>query len=156
MKPIRSILTILLALTAFSAAAGAQDKPVFAGTWKLTDPAQPEMFTPSQLVITQNATELTVTTTGQMGEFKTTYKLDGTAGRSPLEFNGQTIDRATKATWNGSKLALSTTSEMNGQTIEFKNVLSLTADGALLYESTFPDFQGGGAPVTTKATYKKG
>ena len=155
MKPIRSILSILLALAAFSAVAAAQDKPTFAGTWKLTDPAQPEMFTPSQLVITQNATELTITSTGQMGEFKTTFKLDGTPGRSPLDFNGQTIDRQTKATWTGSKLALSTASEMGGQTIEFKNVLSLTADGALLYESTFPDFQGGGGPVTTKATYKK-
>jgi hypothetical protein len=155
MKPFRSILSILVALAAFSAAAGAQDKPSFVGTWKLTDPAQPEMFTPSQLVVAQDATDLTLTVTGQMGEFKTIYKLDGSVGRSPLDFNGQTIDRATKATWTGSKLALSTTSEMNGQTIEFKSVLSLNADGALLVESTFPDFQGGGAPITAKATYKK-
>jgi hypothetical protein len=155
MKPIRSILSILMALAAFAAMAGAQDKPTFAGTWKLTDPAQPEMFTPSQVAITQNATELTMTATSQMGEFKTVYKLDGTAGRSPLDFNGQTIDRQTKATWDGNKLALSTTSEMGGQTIEFKSVLSLNADGALLVESTFPDFQNAGAPITTKATYKK-
>jgi hypothetical protein len=155
MKPIRSILPILLALAAFSPAAGAQDKPTFSGTWKLTDPAQPEMFTPSQLAITQTATELTLTATSQMGDIKTTYKLDGSPGRSPLDFNGQTIDRATKAAWSGSKLALSTTSDMNGQTIEFKSVLSLTADGALMVESTYPDFQNGGGPVTTKATYKK-
>ena len=155
MKRILSILSILVAVAAFSAEAGAQDKPSFVGTWKLSDPAQPEMFTPSQLVIAQDATQMTVTTTGEMGEFKTTYKLDGSAGRSPIDFNGQTIDRATKATWNGSKLALSTTSEMGGQTMEFKSVLSLNPDGALLVESTFPDFQGGGAPVTQKATYKK-
>ena len=35
------------------------------------------------------------------------------------------------------------------------NVLSLAADGALVYESTYPDFQNGGGPITTKATYKK-
>jgi hypothetical protein len=155
MKRIVPIVSILVAVAAFSAVAGAQDKPSFAGTWKLTDPAQPEMFTPSQLVVAQDATVLTVTTTGQMGEFKTTYNLDGSAGRSPIDFNGQTIDRATKATWNGSKLTLTTTSEMNGQTMEFKNVLSLNADGALMVESTFPDFQGGGAPITQKAVYKK-
>ena len=155
MKRIVPIVSILAALVVFSAVAGAQDKPSFAGTWKLTDPAQPDMFIPSQLVVAQDATELTVTTTGQMGEFKTIYKLDGSVGRSPLDFNGQTIDRATKATWNGGKLALLTTSDMNGQTVEFKSVLSLNADGALLVESTFPDFQGGGAPITTKATYKK-
>jgi len=155
MKRTLSILSILVAVAAFSAVAGAQDKPSFAGTWKLTDPAQPEMMTPSQVAITQTAAELIMTATSQMGEFKTTYKLDGTPGRSPIDFNGQTIDRATKATWNGSKLALSTTSDMGGQTIEFKSVLSLSADGALLVESTFPDFQGGGAPVTQKAVYKK-
>ena len=155
MKPIRSILPILVALAAFTAAAGAQDKPSFAGTWKLSDPAQPEMFTPTQLVIAQDATDLTLTATSQMGEFKTVYKLDGSMGRSPLDFNGQSIDRATKATWNSGKLTLWTGSEMNGQTIEFKSVLSLNADGALLVESTFPDFQSGGAAITAKATYKK-
>ena len=155
MKRIVPIVLILASVAAFSAVAGAQDKPSFAGTWKLADPAQPDMFTPSQLVVAQDATEMTVTATGQMGEFKTTYKLDGSVGRSPLDFNGQTIERATKATWNASKLALSTTSDMNGQTIEFKSVLSLNADGALMVESTFPDFQGGGAPITQKAVYKK-
>lgn len=155
MKRILPIVSILLALAAFPAAAGAQDKPSFAGTWKLTDPAQPEMFTPSQLVIAQDAAELTLTASSQMGEFKTVYKLDGSVGKSPLDFNGQTIDRATKAAWTGSKLALTTTSDMNGQTIEFKSVLSLSAEGALVVESTYPDFQNGGGPVTTKATYKK-
>jgi hypothetical protein len=155
MKRIIPIVSILLAVAAFSAVAAAQDKPSFVGTWKLADPAQPDMFTPSQLVVGQDATEIAVTATGQMGEFKTAYKLDGSVGRSPIDFNGQTIDRATKATWNGSKLTLSTTSDMNGQTIEFKSVMSLNADGALMVESTFPDFQGGGAPITQKAVYKK-
>jgi len=155
MKRIVSIVSILAALAAFSAAAGAQDKPNLVGTWKLSDPAQPDMYTPTQLVISQDATVMTFVVTGQMGEFKTTYNVDGSVGRSPLDFNGQTIDRATKATWNGGKLTLSTTSEMNGQTVEFKSVMSLNADGALLVESTFPDFQGGGGPITMKATYKK-
>ena len=38
---------------------------------------------------------------------------------------------------------------------EFKSAWSLTADGALATETTFPDFQGGGPPITLKATYKK-
>jgi hypothetical protein len=33
--------------------------------------------------------------------------------------------------------------------------MSLDPSGTLLVESTRPDFQGGGAPVTTKSTYKK-
>ena len=151
MKRILSILLVLVALTA--AAAAAQDKPNFVGTWKLSTP--PDQFTATQIVVSQDATTLTVVTTSQMGEFKTTYKLDGTEGRSPLEFNGTTIDRATKATWNQNKLTLWTGSEMNGQAFEFKSVLSLDADGSMITESTFPDFQGGGGPITAKATYKK-
>ena len=58
--------------------------------------------------------------------------------------------------WDGTKLVLTSTSDMNGQTAEFKSVWSLTPDGTLATETTFPDFQGGGAPITTKANYKKG
>jgi hypothetical protein len=153
MKRILSTVLAVLVLTAASAAA--QDKPNFVGTWKLTDPAQPDQFTASQIVVSQDATLLTVVTTSQIGEFKTTYKLDGTEGRSPLDFNGTTIDRATKATWNENKLTLWTGSEMNGQAFEFKSIVSLGPDGSMLIESTFPDFQGGGAPITRKTTYKK-
>jgi hypothetical protein len=113
------------------------------------------MFTASQVVVAQDATQMTVTTTSQMGEFKTTYKLDGSVGQSPLDFQGTLVERNTKAMWNGGKLTLTTTSDMNGQTVEFKSVLSLGADGAMTVESTFPDFQGGGAPITMKAVYKK-
>jgi hypothetical protein len=39
--------------------------------------------------------------------------------------------------------------------VETSMVMSLDAGGNLNIESTRPDFQGGGAPITTKATYKK-
>jgi len=154
------VLSILLAVAIVAPAAAAQDKPAadhpsFAGTWKLTEPAQADQFTATQIVVSQDTSQLTVVTSSQMGEFKTTYPLDGSTGRSPLDFNGTTIDRATKMVWNDKKLTLTTTSEMNGQTIEFKSVVSLGADGSLVVDSTFPDFQGGGAPITMKAVYKK-
>ena len=47
-----------------------QDKPSFAGTWKLADPATADEFTPTVMVVVQDATALTVTTTAQIGEFK--------------------------------------------------------------------------------------
>ena len=34
-------------------------------------------------------------------------------------------------------------------------VMSLDPSGNLVVETTRPDFQGGGAPVTTKMSYKK-
>lgn len=149
------ILALLAAVALTAATGAAQDKPNFAGTWKLSDPAQPDMFMASQIVVSQDATLLTVVVTGQMGEFKTTYKLDGSAGQSPLDFQGTTIERTTKMTWNDNKLTLSSTSDMNGQSVEFKSVVSAGPDGTMVVESTFPDFQGGGGPITQKAIYKK-
>ena len=151
----RVLPVLLVCLALLGAPLAGQDKPSFVGTWKLSEPATPEMFTPSVMTVVQDATALTVATSSQMGEFKTSYKLDGSEAPSPLDFNGTTIDRMTKLVWEGNKLFLITTSKMEGQSLEFKSVWSLTADGALATETTFPDFQGGGAPTTTKATYKK-
>ena len=148
------ILSIVLMAMVLAVSAGAQDKPDFTGTWKLAGEA-PDQFTPSQIVVAKDATLLTVTTTGQMGEFKTTYKLDGSAGSSPLDFQGNPIERTTKMAWNENKLTLTATSDMGGQAFEIKSVISAGPGGAMVVETTFPDFQGGGAPITTKATYKK-
>jgi hypothetical protein len=153
MKHIRSfavVMTIAMAATA----AAAQNKPDFTGTWKLAGEA-PDQFTPSQIVVGKDAKMLTVTVTGQMGEFKTTYNLDGSEGRSPLDFQGNTVDRMTKMAWNGDKLTLTAASDMGGQAFEVKSVVSSGPDGTMIVETTFPDFQGGGGPITTKASYRK-
>ena len=151
MKRIQSLITVVMLM---AAAIGAQDKPDFTGTWKLAGDA-PDQFTPTQIVVAKDATLLTVTITGQMGEFKTTYKLDGTAGSSPLDFQGNMIDRTTKMAWNENKLTLTASSDMGGQAFEVKSVVSSGPDGTMIVETTFPDFQGGGGPITSKATYKK-
>ncbi len=151
MKRVVSAVLVVFALAAWAAA---QDKPDFTGTWKLVGEAG-DMFTPSQIVVAKDATLLTVTTTGQMGEFKTTYKLDGTSGPSPLDFQGNMIDRTTKMTWNDTKLTLVADSDMGGQAFEVKSVISAGPDGTMIVETTFPDFQGGGGPITNKGTYKK-
>ena len=151
MKRILSMIVIVLLV---AAAAAAQDKPDFSGTWKLAGDA-PDQFTPTQIVVAKDATMLIVTITGQMGEFKTTYKLDGTPGSSPLDFQGNMIDRTTKMTWTDNKLTLTAASDMGGQAFEVKSVVSGGPDQTMIVETTFPDFQGGGGPITSKASYKK-
>jgi hypothetical protein len=149
-------LSIGSAMLVVSLVAGlaAQAKPSFVGSWKLTSDAAGDAFVSPTIAVTQDDKILTVTSAGQMGEIKTTYNVDGTEGRSPLDFNGNTLDRTSKLAWDGEKLVLTTKSDFGGQSFEVKQVWSLAADGSLLIESTRPDFQGGG-PVTTKATYKK-
>jgi hypothetical protein len=151
----RTLFALFACLALLGAATAGQDKPSFAGTWKLVDPATPDQFTPTVMNVVQDATALTVTTTAQFGEFKTSYKLDGSEAPSPMDFNGMTIDRMTKLVWEGNKLQLITTSKVEAQTIEFKSVWSLTEDGTLATVTTVPDLQGGGAPITMKANYKK-
>ncbi len=150
----RALGPFVACLVLSAAAVAAQEKPNFVGTWKLVDQPPPQ-FAPSVISVTRDDSVLTIVNSGQMGEIRTTYKLDGTEGRSPFDFNGTTIDRVTQMTWDGDKMILVAKSEMNGQIVEFKSVWSLGADGTLLTQTTFPDFQGGGAPITMKASYKK-
>jgi hypothetical protein len=107
------------------------------------------------MTITVDGNVMTVAGTSQMGEVKTIFNLDGTEAKSPVNFNGDTIDRVTKTAWDGNKLVMTVKVNFGGQEFETKATWSMAADGTLLVESTRPDFQGGGGPVTTKSTYKK-
>lgn len=142
-----------------AAAVSAQTPPNFTGKWTLVpDPAAPAPggMPPSQtLTIVQDAKTLTVTRTIQMGEFTTVYNLDGSESKNTLNFNGNSIDQVSKTKWDGEKLIVNTTMSFENTPVEFSMVISQDAAGTLGLESTRPDFQGGGAPITTKSTYKK-
>ena len=137
----------------------AQTPPNFAGKWTLVpDPAAPAPggMPPSQtLTIVQDAKTLTVTRTIQMGEFTTVYNLDGSESKNTLNFNGNSIDQVSKTKWDAEKLIVNTTMSFENTPVEFSMVISQDTAGTLGLETTRPDFQGGGAPITTKATYKK-
>lgn len=155
MKRLSMLSAVFVVSASLAAGLAAQTKPDFSGSWKIAPGGSADMFTPPALAVVQDATTLTVTSSSEMGEFKTTYNLDGTNGRSPIDFGGNVIERTTKLARDGEKLVLTTTSDFGGQVIEFKQIWSIAADGSLEVEATRPDFEGGGAPVTTKATYKK-
>ena len=107
------------------------------------------------MTVVQDAKTITLNTVGQMGEIKTVFNLDGSEAKSPIDVQGTRIERVTKAAWDGSKLVLTTVSDFQGQSFETKQIWTLAADGTLAIDSTRPDFQGGGAPITTKLVYKK-
>jgi hypothetical protein len=152
----RRTLVATAFLLLFTAFASAQTKPNFAGKWSLADPSAADgRMIPATMAVTQDAKTITLVTVGQMGEVKTVFNLDGTPGKSPIEIQGMSIDRVTKSAWDGNKLVLTTVSDFQGQSFETKQVWTLNADGTLSVDATRPDFQGGGAPVTSKAVYKK-
>jgi hypothetical protein len=154
-RALTALTTLVLAFAAI-AAAQTPTKPNFAGKWTLSDPsAAGAMMIPASMTIAQDQKTVTLTTVGQMGEVKTVFNLDGTETKSPIDVQGTTIDRTTKASWDGSKLVMTTIANFQGQSFETKQTWTLNADGTLTVDATRPDFQGGGAPVTSKTVYKK-
>ena len=163
----RAIVTIgALLFVAFAADAWAQAKSSFAGKWTLVPDANAAgggggrgrgMGGFGGLgqggSVEQNDKTLTVTTTTQMGEVKSVYNLDGSESKNSINMQGNSIDRVSKAKWDGAKLVIVTTTNFQGNPIETTQTWSLDATGSLIIEST-SNFQG--TPTTTKMTYKKG
>ena len=90
-----------------------------------------------------------------MGEFTSTYKLDGAESKNTLNFQGNAIDQISTAKWDAGTLKIDTKMSFDGNPVQLAMVLSLDPSGNLVVVTTRPDFQGGGTPVTTKTTYKK-
>lgn len=152
----RALIATSVVVLLCTAIAPAQSKPSFAGKWVLVSPdASSVGMNPTSMTVTQDDKTITLMSTGQMGEIKTVFNLNGTEAKSPIEIQGMSIDRVTKSAWDANKLVLTTVSEFQGQSFETKQIWTLGADGTLTVDSTRPDFQGGGAPVTAKLVYKK-
>jgi hypothetical protein len=150
-----------------AAGVAAQATPSFAGKWTLVpDPNAPQVGgrggrgggmlggLGTEAVIAHDAKTLTITRTTQAGATKSVYNLDGSDSKNTMTFGENSIDLVSKAKWADGKLAITTTANFNGNAFETTMTLSLDG-GSLIVESTRPDFQGGGAPITTKLTYKK-
>jgi hypothetical protein len=155
MKRFMTLAVVVVAMTMVAA----QAPPNFAGKWTLV----PDANTPQggmgglgqEATITQDATTLSITRTTQMGTFTSNYKLDGSETKNTLSIQGNSIDQFSTTKWDGGKLRLNTKMDFGGNPVEISTVLSLDPSGTLVVESTRPDFQGGGAPITTKMSYKK-
>jgi hypothetical protein len=137
----------------------AQAPPNFAGKWTLVPDPNVQGGGMGGLgqeaTITQDAATLSITRTTQMGTFTSNYKLDGSESRNTLTFQGNSIDQLSTTKWDEGKLRVNTKMDFGGNVVEVSMVMSLDAGGNLLVETTRPDFQGGGGPITTKMTYKK-
>jgi hypothetical protein len=153
-------LPLALAAIMVATVASAQN-PNFSGKWTLVPnpSAAPGGFggggIGQEAVITQDAASITIKRTTQMGEFTSIYKLDGAESKNTLTVQGNTIDQISKAKWDGGTLKVDTRLTFDGNPVQVSMSMSLDPSGNLLVESTRPDFQGGGGPITTKSTYKK-
>ena len=154
----RSHAALALAVSMLFSAATLAQSTNFAGKWTIVpDPAVQGGFggLGQSAVIKQDAATLTITRTTQMGEVTSVYKLDGSESKNTLSFQGNSIDQVSKTKWDGGTLHVDTSMNFDGNQVSVTMAMSLDAAGNLVVVSTRPDFQGGGAPVTTKTSYKK-
>lgn len=140
---------------ALTASAFAQ-KPDFSGNWTLDADAS-EMggrggrggMMGGPMAVRQTNDALTIERTLRDNTITVTHKLDGTESTNTMRGRGgQPIDARSVAKWDGAKLVIRTTREMNGNTFETTETWSL-ANGVLTIEST------GGRGGTSKRVYKK-
>ena len=103
----------------------------------------------------QTADALTITRMQGDQTVTLTYKLDGSESTNSVPGRGGAPqDQVSKAAWEGSKLAITTTLNFGGNSIEQKRVLSMEGSD-LVIEQTNPG-RDGGAPTTVRLVYKKG
>ncbi len=161
-----TVFAPILALTLLTAGVLAQSAPNFAGTWTLV----PDANAPAgggrggrgggmlglgpQATIAQDAKALTITRTTQAGETKSVYTLDGSKSTNTVTFGENSFELVSVSKWDGPRLVITTTANFQGNAFETTMRLSMEG-GNLVIETTRPDVQGGGGPITTKATYKK-
>ncbi len=163
----RRTSVVMLAMAALAVAgstATAQSKS-FAGSWTvIVDPAAPAPAAGGRggrgglgqaATIVQDDKTITITRTTQMGEIKSVYKLDGTESKNTMTMGENSFDQLSTLKWEGAKLVITTTSNFNGTAFTSTMALSTDDAGNLVVDGTSPG-RGGGAPTTTKMTYKKG
>jgi len=131
MKTVAS--AVLLGSLSFSpAAALAQTRPDFSGTWTLdmtrsASAVQNEPIGPTTLVIKQSATELTIET--QRGDRTSAIVYRPGSAEALSNRTNRSNLLTSMWYWEGPKLVTETVRDINGQTVRTKEVRSLDAGG---------------------------
>jgi len=139
----RAILSAVLTV-AFVAGGSAQDKPNFAGTWKVADSF-------NRTRITVEGSKMTVTITLAGNSDSTVYMLDGTPSKKSIVGpGGKPIEQVYTSTWEGNVLVTTITTAAPDPMIEKR---SIEADGTMKVERTI--ILPGNKPETIAQVFKK-
>lgn len=160
-----SVVVMAMAALAIAGSTAAAQGKNFAGGWTvILDPAAPAPPAGGRgggrglgqaATIAQDDKTLTVTRTTQAGEIKSVYNLDGSESKNTLSMGGNSVDQVSTAKWDGAKLVITTSANFNGNAFTTTMAMWMDEAGNLAVETTSPG-RGGGAPTTTKMSYKKG
>ncbi len=159
---------VVISLAAVLVASLAMAQSNFSGTWKLntTKSPQTEMsFSPTSMVITQDANSLTIESVSNMmgQEMKNTnkYTLDGKESINKMGMMDMQMERKSTAVWNADKTVLTITTKMDMQGQVMTTTETYKLNGASLeVENAFsmpgmPEGGGGMGAMTQKSVYDK-
>lgn len=128
----RTLFLALAAAVILPFSARAQSKPDFSGTWTLDATKSDAPMgrggrggAAGPITITQDAGTLTQ----KRGEQTLTYKLDGSENANEVTGRGGTQTVMSTAKWDGGKLVIESTREIQGFSISTREERSLSADG---------------------------
>ena len=149
MRRVTAVLSVA-AIVLMAAGVAAQEKPNFAGEWKMVPPGGGQGEPGVDLIVAQNATAMTVEYTRGPVPAKLTYKLDGSVSRNTLagRGGGAPIEQVSKAMWAGNNIVVTTTTGAG----EEKRTFSMDG-GDLVVETSVRARIG--SPNVTKVTYKR-
>ena len=169
-----AVLVSALAVVLYTVGVGAQAKPNFAGKWTMEAPAAAPAPAPGggapggggggggrggrggggpvsgmEVTITQDATTLTINKTQGQNPVTLKYTLDGKDSKNTVMGRGGEVTQTSQATFEGSKLVITTTADMGRGPTTTKQAISMEG-GNLVVENMGPDGTSMG-----KVTYKK-
>jgi hypothetical protein len=158
------LLSPVAAVVLMSSSAFAQAKPNFTGKWTLLpDSTQQGMMRGGAAMgglgegamITQDEKTITVSRQGPNGLLTTAFNLDGSESHQTIDIgNGNMLDLALKASWDGAKLSTWTGFDIQGQQMQIQLVFALDDKGNLVTTHTTPTL-GNNPGGTEVAKYKK-
>lgn len=148
MRPVTAVLS-LAAVVLMAAGVVAQTRPSFAGEWKMVI-ARGQGEPGVDLIITQDATAMTVEYMRGQASAKLTYKLDGSVSKNMMagRGGGAPTEQVSKAMWAGNNIVVTTTTGAGDE----KRTFSMDG-GDLVVEISAPARIG--APNVTRVTYKR-
>ncbi len=132
----RVLLLAIVSAVILPFGVSAQSKPDFSGSWALDATRSDAPMGrggrggggPVTLVIKQTPGELVVETKRGEQTQTATYKLDGSESKNEVMGRGGAQTVVSKAKWDGDKLVIDATREIQGMSITSKEVRSLSAD----------------------------
>jgi len=153
----RVLLLAFAAAVVLPFAVRAQSKPDFSGTWTLDASKSDAPMgrggrggAAGPMTIAQDANSLTQ----KRGEQTLVYKLDGSESSNEVTGRGGTQTVKSKAKWDGAKLVIESTREIQGFSLTTKEERTLSADGKeMTIQTTASTPQG---DINNKQVFTKG